>query len=107
MQVILQTAPILVARTLPHRNNGQPMNGTAYFVATAYDPSEQAPMGANGETDARLLSHWRSVAKPGQPFRVDPPYAGVPPIDIPTALLDPLPDNARLLLSWHWAQKES
>jgi hypothetical protein len=104
MRVILQTAPILVARILPNKNAGKPMDGTAYFVATVYDPGEQPPLGMNGEPDARPLSYWRSVVGPGQPFRVNPPYDGVPTIEIPRPLLDPLPDSARLELSWRWAQ---
>src|SRR5260221_7645147 len=88
MRVILQTAPILVARSLPHRNNGKPMDGTAYFAATVYDPDETPPQGANGETDAKPLSYWRSRSKIGQPLTVDPPYGGVPPVNIPAALLD-------------------
>ncbi|HEX9269385.1 MAG TPA: hypothetical protein VF998_06050 [Candidatus Limnocylindria bacterium] len=104
MRVILQTAPILVERTIPNLNNGKSMEGTAYFVATVYDADDQAPLGANGEPDARPMSYWRSKLRPDQPFRIKPPIPGVPPIDIPRTLLDPLPDNARLLLSWRWAQ---
>ena len=80
------------------------MAGTAYFVATVYDAGEAAPMGANGESDARPMSYWRSALAADQPFRVTPPMPGAPTIEIPRTLLDPLPDSAQLLLSWHWAQ---
>jgi hypothetical protein len=102
MRTILETAPILVSRTL--HNSDKLMEGTAYFTATAYEPGEQAPTGMSGEPDARLLSYWRSVIEPGQPLRVHPPYDGLPSVDIPRALVDALPDTARLELSWRWTQ---
>ena len=98
MRVIFQSAPIRVSRSL---HSDTLLDGTAYFVATAYDAAEQEPPDTPCEPAGRRpVSYWRSAMRPGEPMQVGPAFDGLPTVEIPRALVEGLPDEARLELSW-------
>jgi len=42
--------------------------------------------------------------RPGESLKVGPAFDGLPTVEIPRSLVDGLPDEARLELSWIWTQ---
>ena len=102
MREVFRTAPIRVARS--HHRSDARLDGTAYFVATVYEPEEQTSGDPSCDRDDRSASYWRSSMRPGEPLRVSPAFDGLPMIEIPRPLVDALPDEARLRLSWIWIE---
>ncbi len=105
MRVIFRTPPITTKRTDPQ--TGKVMQVVAEFAATVFDPGDDVPTTPEGEPGAPLMSYWRSVSKRGQPLpiHVYGHYANLPrDLAIPNALLDALPDSARLMLEWRWRE---
>jgi hypothetical protein len=106
MRVIFQTPPMPAQRKDP--KTGQVTEGTSYFTATLYEPGEPYPTGPTGQPDAQMMSYWRSQVRQGQPIQIGnlaSLYVGLPAVAIPAAVTDPLPDDARLQLAWHWTQR--
>jgi hypothetical protein len=85
--------------------NGPTLRGFADFFVTVYEPGEAIPPGP----DPKPMSVWRhdpSTAADGSmrvspaPFLKAAPGVVIPDVVIPSSVLNDLPDDALLNLSW-------
>lgn len=105
MRVVFQTPDAATRNRLP---SGEIVEGTAYFAAVLYDPSEQTnPPGPGGTRSGRAVAEWLASARGDGALQVvpDSTFLDAQPALIPAAVLNSLPRDGRLQLLWHWTRK--
>jgi hypothetical protein len=101
VKVIFQTPPMPCTSL---GQTGQEQKGTAFFQAILYEPGEPTRVGLDGEP-SRTLAFWRTSPRftAGDVILISPArIRGVPDAAIPRAVVDSLPDDARLDLVWRF-----
>jgi hypothetical protein len=102
MQLIYQTTP--KAAVSKELDSEKRHDGTAYLRVFVYEIGDSIPIGVSGHPRARPLSYWRQGWRNdrGRPFTIQPGplLEGVPPIAIPSTVLDALSDDANVEFQW-------
>lgn len=98
MRVVFSTSPVAATNRLP---DGEVASGTVYFEAAYYDAGEDVPEGVP------TVSHWLSTLPAASPLRVptDGRHSGVQEAVIPRSVLEGLPRDGHLRLSWRWTRR--
>lgn len=99
MKVVFQTPPIRAFCKQPP--DDVPVAGTCYFEAILFEPADAAQ--AKG---LQLVSYWRSKVGPEGALRVPAgsKLVGVPDAVVPGSVLQALPADAALMLSFNWSR---